>query len=133
MALMHFDAVSTPARQSAPKMAPVLRESVSVSSLPSQTKTHLLKDSADWGWSEVRDYAVSSIETKFGVFPRDARKEAGIFKRFCVQYGADSGAIARYAFETMDGWWMNSPVSVNRFCKGSDPYFSTPILARINS
>ena len=133
MTLMHFDAVSTPARQSAPKMAPVLRETVSVTALPSQSKTHLLKANADWGWGEVRDYVVSSIEAKFGTFPRDSRKEAGIFKRFCVQYGADSGPIARYAFETMDGWWMNSPVSVNRFCKGSDAYFATPILARITS
>lgn len=136
--LMHFDAapVSAPVRQMAPKMAPktapVLTESVSVTMLPSQSKTHLLKDSAGWGWSEIRDYVVSAIEARFGSFPRDARKEAAIFKRFALQYGSDAGRIAQYAFETCDGWWMNSPVSVQRFCRGSDLYFASPILARLS-
>lgn len=97
----------------------------------STSRTDLMKPQEQWGWSEVRDYVVAEIEDRFGVFPRDAKKEHGIFTRFCREYGEDAGAIARYAFEVCGGIWKGSPVSVTRFCKGSDVYFSRIIVQRL--
>jgi hypothetical protein len=108
-------------------------ESVTVTALPSESRSHLLVPVEEWGWGELRDYVVTSREARFGAFPREARKEYGIFTRFSKEFGADAGRIAQYAFETCDGWWMNAPVTVQRFCKGSDKYFAIPILGRLNS
>ena len=99
----------------------------------SESRTHLLKDSEAWGWEEVRDYVVSEIEDRFGAFPRDQRKEAAIFQRFCNTYGGAAPIIAQYAFGVCGGWWKNAPIQVTRFCKGSDPYFADPILAALSS
>lgn len=125
-------------RRAAAPAAPVARtaavtETVTVTQLPSESRTHLLKPVDQWGWSELRDYVVTAHEERFGPFPRDARKEYGIFTRFAKEWGGHAGAIAKYAFETCDGWWMNAPVTVNRFCKGSDPYFAKPIMDRLTS
>ena len=57
--------------------------------------------------------------------------EFGIFSRFHKTYGEQAGKIAKHAFEVADGYWANAPISVNRFTKGSDPYFAEPILARL--
>ena len=84
-----------------------------------------------WAWSDLRDYVVSQIETRFGAFPRDAKKEAGIFKSFLARHGDDAVAIARFAFEVEDGYWAGAPISVNRFCKASDPYFAEKIKPRM--
>ena len=81
-----------------------------------------------WAWSELRDYVVGQIIEIHGVFPRNPAKEMGIFQAFCGRWGADAFAIARYAFETMGGYWRNAPVSVNRFCQGSDPYFAEMVV-----
>ncbi len=136
-----------PAAPSATKTAPPVRrapapvhsstsagitETLTVTPTLSESKTHLLKPAEQWGWSELRDYVVASYEERFGAFPRDQRKEYGIFQRFSKEYGNQAGPIAQYAFETCDGWWMNAMVTVNRFCKGSDPYFAAPILNRLN-
>lgn len=129
------------ARRPAPRPAPApahvstspgVTETLTVTPALSESRTHLLKPAEQWGWAEVRDYVVASYEERFGAFPRDQRKEYGIFTRFCKEYGSMAGPIAQYAFETCDGWWMNATVTVTRFCKGSDPYFSQPILQRIN-
>ena len=121
-------------RQPAPahvSTSPGVIETLTVTPALSESKTHLLKPVEQWGWSEVRDYVVSSYEARFGAFPRDQRKEYGIFTRFAKEYGPMAGPIAKYAFETCDGWWMNATVTVNRFCKGSDKYFGEIILKRL--
>ena len=109
----------------------VIEETVKVTSQPSMvSKAYLAKD--EWDWNDLRDYVVGQIEERFGAFPRDSRKESGIFKSFLGRYGADRAqAIARFAFEIGDGRWKGAPISVNRFCKGSDPYFGDVILARL--
>jgi len=123
------------AAQEQPKTAPqpVRQQSVTITekvtiTRRSESRSHLLKDSEAWGWEEVRDYVVSQIEDRFGVFPRDQRKEAAIFKSFYTRYGAAAPIIAQYAFEVCEGYWKSAPVSVNRFCRGSDPYFAEVII-----
>lgn len=129
--LLNLAPVTTTARTTA--TAPVITETLTVTALPSQSRTHLMKDEQAWGWEELRDYVVSAIEARFGTFPRDAKKEAAIFRRFATAHGPRAGAIARYAFETCDGWWMNAPVTVTRFCRGSDPFFASPIMERLGA
>ena len=138
--LMNFDAdLSTPTIATEPPRptyhpnAVTLSESVSVSALPSASRAFLAKDTTDWSWADLRDYVVHEIEARFGCFPRDAKKEYGIFNRFAKEHGQAAGAIARYAFEQCDGFWANAPISVQRFCKGSDVYFALPILDRLDA
>lgn len=107
----------------------VVEESVRVVHKPSQLRAYLGK--TDWSWDDLRDYVVAQIEDRFGAFPRDARKESGIFKSFLARWGDKAQPIAQYAFEVTDGRWGGAPISVNRFCKGSDPYFAEKIAARL--
>lgn len=109
--------------------APVIKQQVSVT--PVASRSDLLVETAEWSWQELRDYVVSQIEKVSGPFPRDSRKEYGIFNRFLKTYGQDAIAVARYAFEVGEGWWNGAPISINRFAKGSDPYFVLPILDRL--
>lgn len=112
---------------------PVVDESVKVHNLaPPPTASVLLAADQEWGWRELRDYVVAQIVDRHGVFPRNEKKEAGIFKAFCTRWGTAAPVIARFAFEQMDGFWMGAPISVNRFCKGSDPYFAERILKHLN-
>lgn len=104
---------------------------VAVTQMPSESRAFLAKSDEVWGWSDLRDYVVHEIEARFGTFPRDAKKEFGIFSRFVKEHGAASAAIARYAFEQCNGFWANAPISVNRFCKASDPFFAEPIKTRL--
>lgn len=122
-------APAAPATQTTTTVAPAIVQTVSIDHTPS--RTDLLADTEQWTWAEFRDYVVAEIINRFGPFPRDARKEYGIFNRFFSQYGQDAIAIAKYAFESCDGWWGKAPISINRFCKSSDPYFSEPILERL--
>ena len=87
----------------------------------------------DWDWEALRDYVVDRIEFFHGSFPRDFRKEKSIFSRFAKEFGSDAVRIARFVFEgpAADGRWAGAPVSVNRFCKGSDDFFARPILEKI--
>lgn len=81
-------------------------------------------------WRELQDYVVEQIKVLHGPFVRDAKKEAGIFKAFIGRWGFDNAmAIARAAFEAHGGMWHNSPVRVQRFARGSDPYFAQQIAA----
>lgn len=98
----------------------------------SESRSHMLKPVEHWGWEEVRDYVVTEIESRFGVFPRDSRKEMGVFKSFCSRHGEAAPIIAQYAFEVCEGWWKGAPISVNRFCKGSDPYFAEVIIQTLS-
>lgn len=118
----------TPETDAVREAAPAITESVSITPMPSQSRTHLMTDHGSWGWSEIRDYVVTEIEARTGPFPRDARKEASIFKRWTGKYGDESVEIARYAFEVCNGRWRGAPVSITRFCKGSDEWFSDVIL-----
>ena len=111
-------------------VAPTIVQAVSVEQAPA--RSDLLVDTAQWSWAEFRDYVVAEIIGHFGPFPRDARKEYGIFNRYFTTYGQDGIAVARYAFGPIcEGWWGQAPISVNRFAKGSDPYFTIPILQRL--
>jgi hypothetical protein len=107
----------------------VVEESVSVHLKRMESRAFVGKEV--WAWDDLRDYVVSGIEDRFGAFPRDTRKESGIFKSFLARWGEQAQAIARYAFEVADGRWAGAPISVNRFCKGSDPYFAEVIVARL--
>ncbi len=110
--------------------APTLVQTVTVTPTPS--RSDLLAATENWTWMELRDYVVAEITSRFGPFPRDSRKEHGIFSRFLNTYGQDGIEVAKFAFGPVcDGWWGSAPISVNRFCKGSDAYFCQPILARL--
>lgn len=93
--------------------------------------SHVGKDPADWTWENLRDYVVRQIESFHGPFPKEPAKIAGIFRSFHSRYGRDAGPIAVAAFELYRGRWKGSPISVTRFCRGSDQYFADPIRERL--
>lgn len=97
-----------------------------------ESRTHLVSTSDGWTWEQLRDYVVGEIEAKQGGrFPRNPITEKATFSSFVNRYKENAGPIAKCAFETYDGMWKGAPVSVNRFCKGSDAYFADPILAAL--
>lgn len=110
---------------------PRLRETVQVHPAQERRATHLLKAPESWNWQDLQSYVASQIIAIHGPFPRDDRKEAGIFKGFVARHGEMAGPIAKYAFELADGMWMNAPIQVTRFCRGSDPWFADKIKARL--
>jgi hypothetical protein len=80
-------------------------------------------------WRSLRDFVVAAIERRWGARPdSDPVKEAAIFKRFLSTWGDLAMPIARLAFERYDGMWAGAPISVNRFCRGSDPFFGEVIV-----
>lgn len=114
------------------KSAPAVTDTVEVTPTPmSEARAFLAKPDVDWTWEDLRDYVVYQIEQKFGPWPRSQFKEMGTFKRFHADWGTQAAQIARYAFETCDGWWSSAPVSINRFTKGSDPFFAVVIADRL--
>lgn len=131
MSLLAFDMDTATPSSRTRTVHPTVVETVTVTPLPSESRTHLLKPEGEWSWSELRDYVVAQIEARFGAFPRDSRKEHAIFTRFIKDHGSHAPAIARHAFDVCDGYWAGAPISINRFCKGSDPYFAAPIVARL--
>jgi hypothetical protein len=94
------------------------------------SQTHLLTPGS-WTWQQIRDYVVNAITQTVGAFPRNPITEASIFKAFCERWGDMAERIARYAVEDSECWWKSAPLSVQRFCAGSDPYFATVIAARL--
>lgn len=108
---------------------PVIQEKVHVT--PVSGAAYLLKADDKWTWEDLRDYVMSQIEQYHGPQLRNAVKEASIFKGFMNRHGAKAVAIARFAFEVQRGMWQRAPISVNRFCAGSDPYFAKPISERL--
>lgn len=104
-----------------------ISETLSVIREDNRPKTYQGAADDCWGWEELRDYVVGQIERLHGVFPREGAKEAAIFKRFVSEWGSQSAAIARYAFEIRGGMWKGAPIKVTRFTKGSDPYFAAEI------
>ena len=95
-----------------------------------QGQTHLM-GGGSWSWEQMRDYVVGQIEARWGARPRDPLKESGIFKGFVGRWGAQSEPIAKTAFEVYNGLWNGAPVSVERFAKGSDPYFAEVIAKNL--
>lgn len=132
--MIDFDAI---ARQHAMKKlqeqplqtAPVVVERVHVT--PVAGASYLLKDDAQWTWEDLRDYVMGQIEEFHGPQIRNAMKEASIFRSFHSRHGSKSVAIARFAFEQQRGMWQRAPIAVNRFCKGSDPFFADVIAERL--
>jgi hypothetical protein len=101
-----------------------MKESIKVRS--SMGRTHLVSE--QWEWEQLRDYVATQIEQRFGPFPRNPIKEASIFKSFVKRWGDQAPIIAKAAFEHYDGWWRGAPISITRFCKGSDDWFARKIL-----
>lgn len=109
---------------------PQVTETVRV--IPNQAQGFVGKDVANWNWSDLRDYIVTQIEKRHGPQVRDPKKESGICKGFISRWGIErSVAIAKAAFEVHDGMWRNAPISMTRFTKNSDPYFSTIIAKNL--
>lgn len=111
--------------------APVVVETVTVTPKASIAAGYLTKPDSEWEWDDLRDYVIHEIETRHGVQPRDQRKESGIFKSFLSRYGDKAVPVTRAAFEVFDGVWRSAPITVNRFCKASDPFFGDVLLKRL--
>jgi len=122
-----------------PAAAPVIELSASVSitqasvevirSVSSSSANHLIGSGEQW--QQVRDYVVESIQARWGMSPRNLVKESAIFKGFCQRWGDKAMPIARAAVELHNCQWKSTPLSVQRFCKNSDPYFSEVISSNI--
>jgi hypothetical protein len=104
-------------------------EALAPAVMPSIGRADLL-DSGE-PWEAIRDYVVRKIEERWGRFPRNAIKEASVFKSFALRWGERAMPIARIACEEMGCIWESAPISVNRFCKGSDPYFAAVLAQRV--
>ncbi len=127
--LIDFDAVGAP---SVPlKTSVSVREQVTVTPrvVPSAGRSDLVGE--EWTWSQLRDYVVAQIEERTGPFPRRPEAEIGIFKGFINRWGDRAAPIARAAFEVHGGYWRSAPISVNRFCANSDPYFAQVIADKL--
>ncbi len=111
----------------------VVGERVSVRPLAGPAAAYLLKPDAEWTWSDLRDYVLDKIREVSGrPAPRDPAKEKAIFSSFLSRYQEFSGMIARHAFEGPDaGWWRGAVIGMNRFCRGSDPFFADVIVGRL--
>ena len=110
-------------------------EETQVGKAPQDTHgvAHKMVPEEQWGWREIRDYVVSEIEARTGLFPRTGYKEEAIFKRFVKEWGELAAPIAKFVFEVENGKWGGAPISINRFSKNSDPYFALPISERLAS
>ena len=82
-------------------------------------------------WEIVRDYVVRKIEERWGRFPRNPVKEAAVFRSFIDRWGDQALRIAQVACEDFGCQWRSAPISINRFCRGSDPWFASVIAQRI--
>lgn len=133
--MIDFDAIrraaagDKPVVKKAPE-TPVVQETVRLT--PVAGAAYLMKDDTLWTWEDLRDYVMGQIVAYHGPQLRNSVKEAGIFKGFMARYGGPTAvAIARFAFEQQRGMWQRAPVTVTRFCRGSDPYFSDIIARRL--
>lgn len=117
------------AAKTAPKTVTVVQERVHVTAVAGAA--YLAKDDSQWTWEDLRDYVMAQIESFHGPQVRNAMKESSIFRSFLSRHGEQAVAIARAAFEVHRGMWQRAPISVNRFCKASDSYFSDVIKDRL--
>lgn len=98
----------------------------------SRSREHMVAGASWSSWSHLRDYVVASIEDTIGAFPRNPVIEKSVFSSFFDRWGPSaSQQIARCAVEFHGCWWRNSPLSVQRFCKGNDPYFAQVIAKQL--
>lgn len=109
--------------------APVVRETVRATSVASAA--YLLKADQDWTAEDLRDYVMGQIESIHGPQVRNLIKETATFRGFLKRYPDNAVAIARFAFEVQRGMWQRAPISWQRFCRGSDPYFAQVIADRL--
>lgn len=124
-AVMDFDLFETSVPMAVAEPAPVAR-------VGQDAVAHTMKPDAEWEWRDLRDYVMREMESVHGPQVRDSLKEKSIFSSFIKRHGAvDAVAVARYAFGFSKGMWANAPISVNRFCKASDPFFADPIKQRL--
>lgn len=97
------------------------------------TRVDLLRPPSEWGWRDLRDYAVErlgSLPTN-GMHPAQV---AGVLKSFLGRWGADRAkAIVDFVADVHGGVWRGEQVGVSRFTKGSDPHFARIISSRLNS
>lgn len=93
------------------------------------SRTYLLRD--EWDWRDLRDFVINEITSRRTMGGRDALREAGIFKGFVKRHGSNAEAIARYAFDRLDGVYEGTEVGVTSFCKNADPFFADPIAERL--
>ncbi len=129
MTLMNFD---TDLDAKGVVSAVTVVETVAVTHRPSEGRSWLTKPVEQWDWRDLQDYVVHEIETRHGVFPRNSKKEYGIFSSFVSRWGAKAGRIAQYAFDVCEGRWIGAPISVFRFCKNSDPVFAQVIADKLD-
>lgn len=116
------------AAKSATVASPVVRETVRVT--PVAGAAYLMKEDKDWTAEDLRDYAMGQIEAIHGPQVRNSVKETAIFRSFLGRH-EKAVAIVRFAFEVQRGMWQRAPISANRFCRGSDPFFADVIAARL--
>lgn len=112
---------------------PTVVESVEVTPRPSQAAGFVMRGEQEWGWQDLRDYVVREIEKRHGPQVRDPKKEAAIFKSFMSRWPGQAVTIAKAAFVVHDGMWRNAPISINRFCKASDPFFSAVLAKNLSA
>lgn len=126
--MIDFEAPSAPAAVVKTEVA--VKSTVAVTARPAD-RAYLAAPDAQWDWKQLRDYVVNEIETRTGPFPRNTDSEIGIFQGFIKRWGDQAAPIARAAFEVHAGVWRGAPISVTRFCRGSDPYFAEVIAANL--
>lgn len=113
---------------------PTVIETVTVRRAPRKaeaSRTFVGTGPGTWDADQLLGYVATKIQQIHGPFPRDPRKETGIMRSFLSRWGEQAGPIAQYAFEVAGGMWRNSPISITRFCKNSDPYFADVIAKRL--
>jgi hypothetical protein len=106
----------------------------SASAAPIASAAHLMKQQAAWGPEDLRDYILTEVVkiSPSYALRRNPAAEMAICKSFCQRWGAQAPGIAKFAFETCQGWWNSSPIDFRRFSKGSDPYFAAVIVERLS-
>lgn len=118
------------AKKAAEQPAPTVKETVRVT--PATGAAYLLKDDSQWTWEDLRDYVMGQIEQFHGPQVRNPMKEKAVFESFMKRWEDKAVAIARFSFEVERGMWQRAPISVNRFCKGSDIYFAAKIAEKLS-
>lgn len=97
------------------------------------TRVDLLRPPSEWGWRDLRDYAVErlgSLPTN-GMHPAQV---AGVLKSFLGRWGGDQArSIIDFVADVHGGIWRGERVGVSRFTKGSDPHFARIISSRLDS
>lgn len=111
------------------QVSPVKHE---VQSVRVEGATHLLSD-GDWDWRQMRDCVFAHMEKIHGPQVRNSVKEKAIFESFIKRWGSKKAKIivAEAFGDTYRGMWAGAPISVNRFCRSSDPFFGEVILNRL--